>query len=126
YYTKIRWNYWWLGLVLGIVGIVQWVGMEHLLMHYWPTYPRPSVEAYNPFEKIASPQARWAFIAIRWASAALLVPFMEELFWRDYLWRTIAAPNDFKIARVGEINWTSLLIVTALFSSVHVQWITAI
>jgi CAAX prenyl protease-like protein len=77
-------------------------------------------------EKIASPAARWWFIGIRWAGAAMVVPFMEELFWRDYLWRTIVAPNNFRLAKVGEMSWTALILVTLLFSSVHVQWITAI
>jgi len=125
-YTKIRWNYWWLGILMGVMGIMQWVGMEHALMHLWPNYPRLSGVDYNPFQEIASPGARWTFIAIRWASAALVVPVMEELFWRDYLWRTIAAPNDFKLVPVGEPDWKALVLVALLFSSVHIQWITAI
>jgi len=126
HYTKIRWNYWWLGIIFGVLGIVQWVGMEHLLVRYWPHYPTFSADVFNPFEKIHSPAARWAFIIIRWAGAALVVPVMEELFWRDYLWRTISAPNNFKLAEVGEPDWKALIIVSLLFSSVHIQWITAI
>ena len=125
-YTTIRWNYWWLGVIFGVLGLVQWVGMEHLLLHFWPGYPHLSVEPFNPYEKIASPQARWAFIAVRWAGASLLVPVMEELFWRDYLWRTIAAPNDFKLASVGEPDLTALAVVSLVFCLVHVQWMTAI
>src|SRR5688500_18741024 len=30
-YTKIRWNHWWLGLIVGVVGIFQWVGMQLFL-----------------------------------------------------------------------------------------------
>jgi len=126
YYTRIRWHYWWLGILFGILGIVQWVGMEHLLHHIWPNFWEPKAEPYNPFQQIASPAARWSFIAIRWAGAALVVPFMEELFWRDFLWRTIAAPNDFKLAEVGEMNWAALLLVSFLFCTVHVQWLTAV
>jgi uncharacterized protein len=125
YYTPIRWHYWWLGIIFGVLGIVQWVGMEHLLHHFWPNFWEPKVDPFNPFQSIASPSARWSFIGIRWAGAALVVPFMEELFWRDFLWRTIAAPNDFKLAEVGEPNWMALFIVSALFCSVHVQWLTA-
>src|SRR3954464_16031662 len=25
-YTPIRWNYWWLGAIAGVIGIVQWIG----------------------------------------------------------------------------------------------------
>jgi uncharacterized protein len=125
-YTRIRWSYWWLGILFGILGIVQWVGMEHALLHMWPNYPRLSGAEFNPYQQIASPSMRWAFIAIRWAGASLVVPVMEELFWRDYLWRNVAAPNDFKLAQVGEPDWKALILVTLLFCSVHVQWMTAI
>jgi len=124
-YTKIRWDYWWLGALMGVVGIVQWVGMEKLLLHVAPHYPRPGIEPYNPFESIASPAWRWAFIAVRWGAAALLVPVMEELFWRDFLWRSLIAPVDFKLAAVGEVDWKAILLVSLIFCSVHVQWATA-
>ena len=47
---------------------------------------------------------------------------MEELFWRDFLWREIIAPNDFKLAEVGELEWPALLIATGAFASVHGNW----
>lgn len=125
-YTKINWNYAWLGVIVGIVGIVQWVGMEKLLLHLWPNYPRPSAEPIDPFTQISSPALLWSFIAIRLLGPVLVVPFMEEYFWRDFLWRTIVAPNDFKLAQIGEWDWKAFAIVTLAFASVHIQWMTAI
>jgi CAAX prenyl protease-like protein len=125
-FTKIRWTYWWLGVLFGIVGVVQWVGMENLLLAHWPYYPRAAVVPYDPFTEIHSPALRWTFIAIRLIGAALLVPVMEELFWRDFLWRTTLAPRDFKLADVGEPDWKAWAIVALFFSLVHVQWMTAI
>jgi uncharacterized protein len=126
HYTKIKWDYWWLGIVFGVLGVVQWVGMEKLLLHFWPHYPRLSTEAANPFAQIHSDSLRWTIIGIRWGGAFLLVPVMEELFWRDFLWRTVQAPNDFKLAKVGETDWMACLIVSLIFSAVHIQWMTAI
>jgi CAAX prenyl protease-like protein len=55
------------------------------------------------------------------------VPVMEELFWRDFLWRTIIAPADFKLAQVGEKSWSAFLIVAIAFATVHGNWwLTAI
>jgi CAAX prenyl protease-like protein len=126
HYTRIRWSHWQLGVIVGVIGIVQWIGMEKLLLHFWPTYPRPSVEAFYPHQHFANhPWQLWAFTAVRIAGAVLVVPFMEELFWRDYLWRTILAPNDFKLAAVGEFSWAPLLVVSIFFATVHVQWATA-
>jgi uncharacterized protein len=127
-YTRIRWDYWHLGIIVGIIGIFQWIGMEKALMHYWPGYPRipGSADPFNPYEAFASPALMWSFILIRWAGAAVVVPFMEELFWRDWLWRTIIAPADFKLARVGEWDRTAFIIVIIAFASVHPQWMTAL
>jgi len=124
-YTPVRWDYALLGVLVGILGIVQWVGMEHLLLKFWPNYPRPAAELFDPYAAFTSPVWMWSFIIVRWAGAALMVPFMEELFWRDYLWRTIQAPNDFRLATVGERDWRPLLFVAALFATVHIQWMTA-
>lgn len=136
HYTRIRWDYWWLGLIVGVLGIVQWVGMEELLVNFWPHYPRiPGASApFNPFEMdpagklvhFSSPLTMWSFILVRWAGAALVVPFMEELFWRDFLWRTVHAPNDFRLARIGEWDPKAIAIVLVFFASVHPQWMTAI
>jgi CAAX prenyl protease-like protein len=127
HYTKISWDYWWLGALLGIIGVVQWVGMEKGLLHLWPNYPRLEVQALDPTRHFSSAAALWSFVAVRWAGAALVVPVMEELFWRDFLWRTIAAPADFRLAAIGEWDrGIPLIVVTLLFCSVHVEWMTAI
>ncbi|MGA2497911.1 MAG: CAAX prenyl protease-related protein [Tepidisphaeraceae bacterium] len=128
-YTQISWKWALLGIGLGILGIVQWCGIEELLGGDKPIYPKipGSSAAMIPFEYFKGhPFACWAFIIIRWAGATLVVPFMEELFWRDYLWRTVVAPNNFKLAKVGEWDLQAFIIVTLCFTSVHPQWITAL
>jgi CAAX prenyl protease-like protein len=123
HYTKVRWNHWWLGAIVGVVGIFQWVGMQLWLQQHVPLFaPPPPDQVFDPFRDIASPQARLAFLAIRMAGAVLLVPVMEELFWRDFLWRQILAPNDFKLAGVGEFGWGPLLGVSVAFAFVHGNW----
>ena len=126
HYTKIRWNHWWLGVIVGVIGIFQWVLMQLWLQKHFEFF-KPSPDVFNPFDTFAAPAVLWSFIAIRIASAALVVPVMEELFWRDYLWRYILAPNDFKLAKVGERNWMPFVIVSGAFAFVHGNWwLTAI
>src|SRR4051812_8908742 len=33
-YTKIRWTHLSMGVIVGVLGLVQWVGMEKLLLHF--------------------------------------------------------------------------------------------
>ena len=127
HYAKIRWNHWWLGAILGVIGVVQWVGMEKLLLHAFPNFPEMGGKPYVPPDEIHSKLALWTFIAFRWTGPTLVVPFMEEFFWRDFLWRTIAAPADFRVAKIGEWDrGIPLLIVSIAFCIVHPQWLTAV
>jgi CAAX prenyl protease-like protein len=120
-YTKIRWDYWWLGLIVGVVGLFQWVGMQLFLQGHFEHF-KPDAKVFNPDLFFADPATRWGFIAVRLIGAALVVPFMEELFWRDFCWRSIIAPNDFKLARVGEWDVKAFLIVAVIFTFVHGNW----
>lgn len=123
-YTPIRWNHWWLGLIVGVVGIFQWVGMQLLLQKIAPTMFAPDLEkVFDPAKTFENPAIYWSFIAVRWIiGASIIVPIMEELFWRDYVWRTIIAPNDFKLAKVGEWEWKAFFGVAAVFAVVHGNW----
>ena len=123
HYTKVRWNYWWLGVIVGVIGIFQWVPMQLWLQNNFGFFKPPGPgEVFNPYRDIASGDARLAFLGVRVVGAVLLVPIMEELFWRDYLWRQILAPNDFKLASVGEWGVTPFLVVSAAFAFVHGNW----
>ncbi len=132
YYTKIRWTHLGWGVAFGIIGTVQWIGMEKLLMSNdalsWTRMTKDiQGEAFRPHEFFkAAPALMWGFIAIRWAGASLLVPVMEELFWRDFAWRSIASPNNFELQKVGEYDRNAFWVVPLLFASVHQQWLTAI
>ncbi len=120
-YTRVRWTHLGLGLLVGVLGIFQWVGMqaglEHLSAHF-----RPAGEVFDPLVHFPNGPARWAFYAVRLTGAVLVVPVVEELFWRDWLWRTVLAPNNFKLAAVGEWAVAPLLVTTAAFATVHGNW----
>src|SRR5687767_366756 len=120
-YTPIRWNHWWLGVIVGVVGIFQWVGMQLWLQNHFEFF-KPSDKYFNPDVFFKDPSWRWLFFIIRLVGAVLVVPVMEELFWRDYAWRSVIAPNDFKLARVGEWDLRAFLIVPAIFALVHGNW----
>lgn len=122
-YTAIRWSFWPLGVALGVIGVVQWVGMQLWLQGHVAWFKPPDAAAvFNPERDIPSPALRWAFVGVRLAGATLVVPVMEELFWRDYLWRRVIAPNDFKLAAVGEWDAKAFALVPLLFAAVHGNW----
>ncbi len=122
YYTKITWDYWWLGIIVGVIGIIQWVPMQLGLQQIFPGHFAPDESAFNPRTHFASATMMWGFIAVRLIGATLVVPVMEELFWRDFIWRTLIAPKDFKLARIGEAAPLAVFGTAAAFSIVHGNW----
>jgi len=121
-YTPIRWNHWWLGVIVGVVGIFQWVGMQLWLQNNFDFF-KPSPDVFNPEKFFEGRQSlMYAFFAVRMFGAVLVVPVMEELFWRDFAWRTIIAPNDFKLAQVGEWDWKAFVGISLVFAVVHGNW----
>lgn len=135
YFTRIRWTHLGWGVLFGVIGVVQWIGMEKLFMShdffYWTRMSFSGAAevksaAFRPYEFFDSTSLMWAFVAMRWAGASLLVPVMEELFWRDYLWRSIASPNDFRLHEVGEYDAGGFWLVPLAFATVHPQWLTSI
>ena len=126
----VEWTHLGLGALVGVVGVVQWIGMDKLLLAGgkwtgWTSFADPA-DGYNVATQIGPAWAAWGFIAVRLASASIVVPIMEELFWRDWLWRTIAAPNDFRLAQVGEYDRAAFWLVPLAFAAVHPQWLLAV
>ena len=129
-YTRIVWSHEFLAVALGVVGTVQWIGMQLLLQRWFPDTFAPTLNAaFNPVERFGDGTPLfWIFVTFRWiVGATLVVPIVEELFWRDFGWRSIIAPNNFKLAQVGERDWKAVVGIALLFSTVHGNWgLTAI
>jgi CAAX prenyl protease-like protein len=118
------------GVNVGVAGIVLWIALcrlnlEQTLAEFLPSFLRPSQRAgFNPFEKIASPLGCWAFIAIRLLGLAVLVPVVEELFWRGFLLRWLISA-DWQKVNLGQFSTLSFCGVTLLFTLVHPEWVAA-
>ena len=73
----------------------------------------------------AEGQLIWSLIAVRWIGAALLVPVMEELFWRSFLMRWVDNP-DFDRVPVAQVTVKAIVLSTLAFMLAHTQWVGAI
>ena len=67
----------------------------------------------------------WPLIAVRAIGATLLVPVMEELFWRSYLLRWIENPH-FEAVDPRHVGVKAVLLSTGCFMLAHPQWLAAI
>ncbi len=110
------------GIAVGLLVCAEWVLLEN-----WLHYPHlGSRTAYSPFVEIANPTTRLAFIAIRFYGLALMVPVMEELFWRSFLVRYFSDPDHWSKMEVGAFTWGGFAMVCGLFGLAHPEWLVAV
>ena len=67
----------------------------------------------------------WALVAIRIAGAALVVPVMEELFWRSFVMRWVDQP-DFLRLDPAQAGIRGFVISVVLFGFEHNLWLAGI
>ncbi len=117
-------------VVVGLVGIVVWIGLSELrleehLATYLPSWVRPQPRvAFDPFQQLTQPLAVWGFVAVRLIGLVALVPLAEELFWRGFLLRWLTSP-EWEQVPLGRFSGTSFLGVTLLFTLAHPEWLAA-
>lgn len=111
-YEELRLSFSLWAVVIGVVAIAIWIAID-------PYYPKLGKAA--PFD----PTGRWAFIAFRVMGAVVVVPLMEELFWRAFLIRWLVN-EDFKKVPVGTFTWASFAITVVLFGAEHREWLAGL
>mgnify|MGYP006154893217 FL=1 len=107
-----------LSMAVGVVVFVLWV---------WLTEPWMMLgEASASFRPVDNEgQLLWGLVIVRWIGAAMLVPVMEELFWRSYLMRWVDKP-DFEAQDPGAVTLRAMLLSSLVFMLAHNQWLAAL
>lgn len=100
----------------GVLVLVLWVNLDAS----WMTVGLG--EGYNP---LTNGRIDWVLVAIRIAGAALVVPLMEELFWRSFLMRWVDAA-DFEAVEPARVGLKGLLVSSLLFGFEHSLWLAGI
>jgi CAAX prenyl protease-like protein len=103
-------------LVTGVVVLVLWVSLDA----GWMIIGSPS-----GFDPRSNGQLDWLLVAIRIAGAALVVPVMEELFWRSFLMRWVVSA-DFETVELSQLGFKSFVITVLLFGVEHNLWLAGI
>lgn len=66
-------------------------------------------------------QLDYAMVAVRIVGAVLVVPLMEELFWRSFLMRWIDR-KDFLNHAPADVSFKALFLTSCVFASAHAHW----
>lgn len=76
------------------------------------------VEGFNPAVFAVGSPAYWATVILRFARLVLIVPLVEEIFWRGFLLRYLIR-EDFWEVPFGSFSWLSFVVVTLAFAFGH-------
>ncbi|WP_018970750.1 CAAX prenyl protease-related protein [Rubritalea marina] len=121
---------WGLGVLLGIVGIALWIlpswlhGQLELADGGW--WEKLGVvnrdDGFDPgvLKEEFGAVGYWSSTVFRFLRAAVVVAFVEELFWRGFLMRFVLDPDgDYWKQPFGKAHWKSYLATTVLFMLIH-------
>jgi CAAX prenyl protease-like protein len=109
-----------LATLCGLVVTGIWVGLDGL----YPSLPFSSQRVgFDPTSLATGP--RWGFIVVRMMGLAILVPVIEELFWRSFLIRWLI-DQDFQRVPIGRVTPLAALVTSVLFAVAHPEWLPAL
>jgi uncharacterized protein len=87
----------------------------------------PRINGFDPTLLPNSPSIYWFTIALRFLRLVIVVPFVEEIFWRAFLLRFLINEN-FERVPFGKFSWLSFAVVTLVFALSHARpdWLAAL
>jgi len=107
-------------VVLGAIVAVAWVGLDG---HY-PLIPMLGKRTWHDPSMLASADRAW-FLAVRFFGLVMIVPLIEELFWRSFLMRWVIDPN-FLAVPVRKVTLAAVAITSIGFALEHPEWLPAL
>jgi CAAX prenyl protease-like protein len=109
-----------LALGSGLIVTLLWIGLDGL-------YPGlPFLGKRVSFDPTRMAHAgRLGFYAARLTGLVLLVPLIEELFWRSFLNRWLI-DRDFQRVPIGRVTLMSGAVTSLLFALAHPEWLPAL
>jgi CAAX prenyl protease-like protein len=111
--SEMRWAFSVEAAFVGVAVAVMWVGLDGL-------YPR-----------LAKPESSWqpaagVWNAVRLVGSSIVVPPLEEVFYRSFMYRYFVRLN-FLTMPLGQMHWLSFIVTSSIFGLMHPdRWLAGI
>ena len=105
-------------VVVGLLVFVAWIHLDAP----WMTLADPTA-SFLPID--LDGRLIWPLVILRWIGAALVVPLMEELFWRSFLMRWVEHPQ-FERVDPQRVGLKAIVVTTFIFMLAHTLWLAAV
>ena len=102
---------------IGVLALVLWVSpLAYIVESFHPKSAR--VPGFDPAFFGAGGWPYYMNVGVRFVRLVIVVPFVEEIFWRGFLLRWLI-DSDFTRVPLGKFQWKSFGIVALLFMLEH-------
>src|SRR5215469_14959058 len=121
---EMRWAFSWEAVVVGICVVVMWIGMDP----YYPKlgFSKPVPANSNPGLVFGQHSPLTAFfLLVHLFGMTVVVPPLEEVFYRSFLYRFIAKP-DFLDVPLCQFLPLPFFATAVIFGIEHSQWLAGI
>lgn len=107
-------------LLMGVLVFILWISPQQFF-----NFP-PRKVGFDPDFFAGRPWLYWPTIGLRLVRLVVVVPLVEEIFWRGFLLRFLI-DEHFESVPFGAFSWTSFVVVAALFGFSHSpeDWVAA-
>lgn len=124
-----------LALVVGVVVLGIWVGLEGPWMEAWPGVRDVYVKwGILPLGELREPMSAtpfapdvcgWPLTVVRILGSGLVIGMLEEFFWRGFLYRWLLG-LDFTQVPHGKFAWMPFLVTAGVFALEHQEWLAGL
>ena len=132
--AEMRWTFSWEAVMVGVGVFAVWVGIsgdwttQHSLWVKLGLAHAPAVPAavWNPNDQFGAGSAlAWLFIVTRIVGSTVIVPPLEEVFYRSFLYRYVARV-DFLSVPLNRFLPVPFLVTVLVFGFSHNEWLAGI
>ena len=118
--SEMRWAISWEAVVIGVAVFVVWVGSD-------PFYPQfKNGVFWDPHKQFGqNPALAWLMIVTRILGSTFVVPPLEEVFYRSFLYRYFVRA-DFLSVPLNRFLPLPFFAAAAVFGFSHFQWLAGI
>ncbi len=131
--TEMKWAISWESVVVGVGVFALWVGLDGLYPSIVELLQKIGIgdgeaesRPWNPHVQFGDNAAlAWLFIFTRFFAVTLVVPPLEEVFYRSFVYRWIVRP-EFDSVRLNQFHPKAFFLTSAIFGLVHLEWLPGI
>ena len=104
--------------------MARWGGLQEAYLR-WAVVPFGKIPEAPEIAAYAPETCGWVFTVTRLMGAALIIPIIEEFFWRGFLYRWLIGTR-FTDVDLGALRVPVLLAVSVVFGLEHQRWLVGI